>query len=253
MSNAPGSSFSQHHQDLPIVLNNSSPKQTTTDEKQEHRSRLAQPPSRRVQERWKQLKDSDPKPDPKLEKLQNEILQLHQLEHGLMERYRELDQEITETKQRLKRRRAQRVDLKKITGELAVAQRFLSTADSLSEAEVIRDMEALNEEIFQLAAIAADKVQVQEQCFPTDEESTRYKEKIDHILGPEFIELVVTKKLQDVLAIQMGWQAILTHLCSYMIQVWYFKDRCVDQDISRMYRNMRSQSEAYYAFPKKID
>jgi len=213
------------------------------DEEQEHRSQL----SHRVQERWRRLKDSELAPDPILEKLQNEILQLYQHEHGLMEKYQELDQEIAQTSNRREKRIIQRADLKKITGELAVSQRFLSTADSLSEAEIVRDMEALNEEIFQLAAIAADKIHLHEQRYLTDEESGKYREQMGHhTLSPEFIELVVSKKLQDTLAMQIGWQAILTRLCSGVIRKWDFKDSYVDQDIRRMYKHVRSQSKAYY-------
>jgi len=245
MSNTPNSSSHGHRQDLPATLNNCSPEKTTTGENREHRGQLTQP-SRRVQERRAWLKDSELALDPILEKLQNEILQLHQHEHALMERYQELHQEITETRKRREKRKIQRTNLKKITSELAVSQRFLSTADSLSEAEIIRDMEALNEEIFQLAAIAADKIHLHEQHYLTDEESAKYREQIDHILSPESMELVVFKKLQDTLAIQMGWQAILTRLCSVIIQKWDLENSYFDKDIRYMYRDIRSQSKAYY-------
>jgi len=245
MSNTPNPSSHGHRQDLPATLNNCSPEKTTTGEKREHRGQLTQP-SRRVQERGGWLKDPELALDPVLEKLQNEILQLTQHKHRLMEKYKELDREIAEASNRMEKRMIQRADLKEITGELAVSQRFLSTADSLSEAEIIRDMEALNEEIFQLAAIAADKIHLHEQCYLTDEESAKYRERIDHILSPEFMELVVSKKLQDTLAIQMGWQAILTRLCSSIIRKWDFKNSYAGEDIRRMYKHIRSQSKAYY-------
>jgi len=243
MSNTPNSSSHGHRQDLPATLNNCSPEKTTTGENREHRGQLTQP-SRRVQERGAWLKDSELALDPILEKLQNEILQLTRHEHGLKEKDQELDREIAETSNRMEKRIIQRADLKKITDELAVSQRFLSTADSLSEAEIIRDVEALNEEIFQLAAIAADKIHLHEQRYLTDEESAKYREWIDHILSPEFMELAVSKKLQDTLAIQMGWQAILTRSCSGIIRKWDFKNG--GEGIRRMYRHIRSQSKAYY-------
>jgi len=235
-----------HRQDLPATLTNCSPGKTTTGEKREHRDQLTQP-SHRVQERLKRLKDSELAPDPISEKLQDEILQLCQHEHELLEKYQELCQEITETSRRREKRMAQRADLKKITGELAVSQRFLSTADSLSEAEIIRDMEALNEEIFQLAAIAADKIHLHERRYLTDEESAKCREQIGHhILSPGFMALVVSKKLQDTLALQMGWQAILTRLCHGIIRKWDFKDSRVDWDIRRMYKRISSHSKAHY-------
>ena len=243
MSNTSNSSSRWYRQDSPATLNNCSPEKITTGENREHRGHLTQS-SQRAQERLRPFKDSELALVPVIEELRNEILQLTRHEHRLKEKDQELDREIAETSNRMEKRIIQRADLKKITDELAVSQRFLSMADSLSEAEIIRDMEALNEEIFQLAAIAADKIHLHEQRYLTDEESAKYRERIDDILSPEFMELVVSKKLQDTLAIQMGWQAILTRSCSGIIRKWDFKNG--GEGIRRMYRHIRSQSKAYY-------
>ncbi|KAF5356747.1 hypothetical protein D9756_006682 [Leucocoprinus leucothites] len=161
-----------------------------------------------------------------------------------MERQRELEENIKETRMRLRRRETQRENLKGITEELAVAQRFLSTADSLSQAEVVRAMEALNEEILQLTSIAADKVQVEKRQLPPDSERAKLRSQIpEWVLGPAFTDEVTLRKLDDVLAIQIGWQAIIVSQCSGLIHSWNFEDENISEDMDTMYKRIWSQND----------
>ncbi|KAJ3568181.1 hypothetical protein NP233_g5881 [Leucocoprinus birnbaumii] len=195
----PSSSSRQHHHDMPIQLRQTASERHAPPEKQERWSQISAsrhrpssagaveviPPepdvedveepqsepwhhSRRVRQRLDRLGQSER--DLKLEQQKDHILWLLKAERDLVDRCKELDDEIQEMRGKLERRNIQRKELKGITEELAVAQRFLSTADSLSQAEVVRAMEALNEEIFQLTSIAADKIQIQDQQYPTEEE-----------------------------------------------------------------------------------
>ncbi|KAF5354847.1 hypothetical protein D9756_005588 [Leucocoprinus leucothites] len=252
----------QRHQDMPVELHQGSFERSTPHQLHERWSQVARPRqpiedlpepkhlrgerqhSRRIQERCNRLTQSEPVSDPELEQLQDEISCLYQIENELMERQKKLEDDIEETQMRLKRRETQREDLKEITEELAVAQRFLSTADSLSQAEVVRAMEALNEEIFQLTSIAADKVQVKNQRLPSDGEMAKLRRQIpEWVLGPAFMDEVTLRKLDDALAIQIGWQAILAARCSRLIRSWHFDDENVNQNVYSMYKSIWAQND----------
>jgi len=177
--------------------------------------------------------------------LRNDVENAHEDERKLKDMVRELNAEITKVKQRLNQRASQREESKRVTKELAVAQKFLSTADSLSQAEVVRAMEALNEEIFQLTSIVADKVQVTERHLQEPERREMFRERVLSV-GPlaEFLQVVEHQHLEDSLAIQIGWQAILVHWCSAIIQAWFPADLQLNKDFNELYINVTSQSEA---------
>jgi len=177
--------------------------------------------------------------------LQNDVEKAHEDERNLKDKVRELSAEITKVEQKLNQRASRREESKRVTKELAVAQKFLSTADSLSQAEVIRAMEALNEEIFQLTSIVADKVQVTERHFQEPERREMFRQRVLSV-GPltGFLQVVEHQHLEDSLAIQIGWQAILVQWCSAIIQAWFPADLQLSKDFNEVYINVTSQSEA---------
>jgi hypothetical protein len=69
------------------------------------------------------------------------------------ERVGEFEVEIVNLEKRIEERGNRQDEPERITKELAVVQRFLSTANSLSQAEVVRALEALNKKIFWLTSI----------------------------------------------------------------------------------------------------
>ncbi|KAF9444308.1 hypothetical protein P691DRAFT_350392 [Macrolepiota fuliginosa MF-IS2] len=191
-------------------------------------TRRARPRSQywtKTRDRVSRIFDREAPPDPALEGLENEVKRLEEVGRDIRRTTQELEDDIQKTKQRLtvREERRKQEELKRITNELAIAQRFLSTADSMSQAEVIRAMEALNEEIFQLTSIVADMVQVERQEFQPEERHRRFRERVSW-LGPPFLDIVMAKKLDDALAIQIGWQACLSVWCCTIIQAWVAED-----------------------------
>lgn len=188
-----------------------------------------------------------------VERLQIEVQKLREIDGELEERSTELEEEIKRMKEKLLDREDRRDELRRITRKLAVAQRFLSTADSLSQAEVIRAMEGLNEEIFQLTSIVADKVQVEEKKLLSAQDQQVILER-SPLLGSlgGFLGIVVPKKLGDTLAIQIGWQAILIHWCFEIIQAWMVEDLCqggrVNSEMQIIYQGILSESKRINSF-----
>lgn len=188
--------------------------------------------------------DRQPQADPEVEALQEEVGQLRQVDRDLHGRFRELEEDIQTTKEKLEARERRRhgEELKRITNELAVAQRFLSTADSLSQAEVVRAMEALNEEIFQLTSIVADMVQVEERKLQSEERQRMFRERIPS-LGPAFLDVVLPKRLEDPLAIQIGWQALLSTWSCGVIQSWVLENGELSRNLQDMYEAIMTERE----------
>lgn len=183
-----------------------------------------------------------------VEQLQIEVQRLREVDSELQARSVELEKEIKRMERKLQDRENQREGLKDVTKQLAVAQRFLSTADSLSQAEAVRAMEALNEEIFQLTSIVADRVQIEEKKRLSNEEEVAILEHSPLLSGLRaFLDIVVPKQLEDTLAIQIGWQAILVPWCSDIIQAWVVEDlshgRGVNSGMQTMYQAILSESE----------
>lgn len=137
-------------------------------------------------------------------------------------------------------------DYERITKELAVAQKFLSTADSLSQTDVVRAAEDINEEIFQLTSILADKIQLADKRLNAELQA-RFRGKIS-ALGPAFLDGIIPLQLDDPLAIQIGWQAILANWCCHIIKTWVLKD--LDQEginkvINDVYQGILKQSKYF--------
>jgi hypothetical protein len=198
---------------------------------------------------WEPVLTPTPSPDAaRFKRLHNEILRLREHKHALKAKYHELGDIINETQERLNKRETRRQDLKEITQELAVAQRFLTTADSISQAEVVRALEALNEEIFQLTSILADKVQVDTQQYLPGQADAEFRGQIPRwMLGKEsFLDVVAPRKLEDSLAIQIGWQAILSGCCRWWIASWDYSD----EDLSLMYEGIASERKFIASFSR---
>ncbi|KXN86014.1 hypothetical protein AN958_10571 [Leucoagaricus sp. SymC.cos] len=207
--------------------------------------RRPRPFSIRVRERWSKYFDHEPAPDPELDRLQTEVEQLRETERALKDRFEELEAEIETIEKKLSQRESQREELKQITKELAVAQRFLSTADSLSQAEVVRAMETLNEEIFQLTSILADRIQVEKKKLQPSERLEMFRSRIPS-LGLAFLEVVEAKDLEDNLAIQIGWQATLAYWCSEVIGAWVVADlgrEEVNGEMKEIYKGIKAKND----------
>lgn len=190
-----------------------------------------------------------PKFDPELERLEGQRQEVGQAHQDAQQRFTALESEIEQLQQKFteRERRRNNGELKKLTKELAVAQRFLSTADSLSQAEVVRALEALNEEIFQLTSICADMIQVERKQFLDEKHRAHAHQLLAPYLGQGFLDTVVPMELEDSLAMQIGWQGILAMWCSDLIQAWVVEDSgaggTLNKDMRKIHEGVTSHSK----------
>ncbi|KAL1749102.1 hypothetical protein HDZ31DRAFT_71177 [Schizophyllum fasciatum] len=110
--------------------------------------------------------------------------------------------------------------------ELEIARRFLQSSDSISEADVVSQLKAANEEIFQIAAGIADSladslcncVDLQERVVPNHQDTQRVKD----LVGPQIhraLEGHAGGVLFDVI-LQSALQACLCQGVSAFIRTW---------------------------------
>ncbi|KAF7782861.1 hypothetical protein Agabi119p4_2237 [Agaricus bisporus var. burnettii] len=181
--------------------------------------------------------------------LESDVQDLRNARKELDARYSEIQFEIRAVKDRLDERDLRRQELKGITEELNIAQRFLSTADGLSQTEVVRAMESLNEEIFQLTSIVADQLSVKERRIPDSRfaKSILKQSPLLKTMDPYF-EIIMSVSLDDPLAIQLGWQTILVQVCFHIISAWEVEDLfCgtgeLHNTLQNMYEGIQSEND----------
>lgn len=188
-------------------------------------------------------------PDVESGELESDIQNLRQTMEELVARHSEIEFEITSVKDRLHERERRRQELKEITGELNIGQRFLSTADGLSRTEVVRAMESLNEEIFQLTSIVADQLPVEERMLPESRFRNRVLERSPWLKSMDpYFKVIMSTTLDDPLAIQIGWQAILVQICLATIRAWEVEDLFyrageLNTTLQAMYQGIQSESK----------
>jgi hypothetical protein len=181
--------------------------------------------------------------------LEADIRDLREARQELATRYSEIKFEITSVKDRLGVREARRRELEEITGELDIAQRFLCTADGLSQTEVVRATESLNEEIFQLTSIVADQLPVKGRNLPdVDFRRLILERSILLKMMDPYSKIIIPLSLDDPLAIQIGWQTILVRVCFDIITAWEIEDFfCGRADLNSAlqatYQGIQSESE----------
>jgi len=186
----------------------------------------------------------DAQRDLDIEELENEIKRLKNNEKQLEEEFQGLKKRTNEVKRKLEQREEDRVHWRRVTKRLTVSQKFLSTADSLSQGEVVQAMEALNEEIFQLTSIMGDNIQMEEKIAPQEKQIKIFGNRLAPFLKRDFVmELIAPKQLEDTLALQIGWQAILVRWCSDVIRRWALGDNEeVNEEIVRIYKGIAAQN-----------
>ena len=128
--------------------------------------------------------------------------------------------------------------------ELAGAQTFLSTADTISVSEVVDKVTALNEEIFQAAAYLGDCVRCSSRRYnnliPEDKDKAYRITK--RILKDGLTGLLERQRREDwpisFLLVQVTVQTLLVEDCRAAICSWYQSNSTVNKSLQEMYDNI---------------
>ncbi|OJA20124.1 hypothetical protein AZE42_04097 [Rhizopogon vesiculosus] len=131
------------------------------------------------------------------------------------------------------------------TRELQGAQAFLSKADTLSGAEVIRLVDELNQEIMQTAAFISDSFDFArrpEHQAEMKEASSRTSE----LIGPTITSLLsAVQHGEDPLLIQVALQAATVEFSRWIIMTWDFDGLQAEQPLAEIYGDVReTESQA---------
>jgi hypothetical protein len=128
------------------------------------------------------------------------------------------------------------------TTELKGAQTFLTTADSLSGAEVTSMVEGLNSEILQTAAFIADEFEF-EAVKPSPTGELEAHERVKKFIGVNILHLLTSKRhFEDPMLIQIAVQSCLARYANDMIETWCF-NMIPQESLVKVYERMRQSGE----------
>jgi hypothetical protein len=136
------------------------------------------------------------------------------------------------------------------TAELKGAQAFLTKADILSGAEVIKLVEALNGEIMQTAAVMAEAFTIEEKRVEAknkeSEEMGKVYARAGEIVGYRMAEMLRTSEHhEDPILVQMGLQTAMVGYTHWVISSWCFESPEDERMLSEVYAKVRETGKCY--------
>ena len=168
----------------------------------------------------------------------------HQV-HRLLDDNRSLTHELEAVKVQLTDAKT----LSEVRGkELKGAQVFLTKADTLSTTDVVQKVNALNEEIFQAAALLGEMLQNTERTDRTQEQIAEAFEKARWMLGDQMANILAAES-QNVrtdlnpLLVQVVLQIAITTWCRFVVSSWKPSDSTVADFLAAIYSEIRQVGE----------
>ena len=202
---------------------------------------------------WQQEKTSNVNLDHHYRKLwsranaQSEELQRSQHQvHRLLDDNRSLTHELEAVKVQL----ADAKTLSEVRGkELKGAQVFLTKADTLSTTDVVQKVNALNEEIFQAAALLGEMLRNTERTDRTQEQVTVAFEKARWMLGEQMASILAAESVNprtdlNPLLVQVVLQIAITSWCKFVVSSWKPSDGTVADFLAAIYSEIRQVGES---------
>ncbi|KIM76592.1 hypothetical protein PILCRDRAFT_34404, partial [Piloderma croceum F 1598] len=130
------------------------------------------------------------------------------------------------------------------TSELKGAQAFLTKADSVAGADVVRMVEGLDAEILQTAAFMADHFVFDGGKQDMNDEVHEAVGRLGELLGPRMVDLLgSTDHAHDPTLIQLACQATIAAYCRYIIVSWDFDDIHYDQFLKDIYATVHEAED----------
>jgi len=168
----------------------------------------------------------------------------HQV-HRLLDDNRSLTHELEAVKVQLTDAKT----LSEVRGkELKGAQVFLTKADTLSTTDVVQKVNALNEEIFQAAALLGEMLQNTERTDRTQEQVTVAFEKAKWMLGEHMAAILAAESVNlrtdlNPLLVQVVLQIAITTWCRFVVSSWKPSDTPVADFLAAIYSEIRQVGE----------
>ncbi|KAG6901752.1 hypothetical protein C0995_008317 [Termitomyces sp. Mi166 len=156
-----------------------------------------------------------------------------------------------EEMQQHKREHALTVDLLETrTQELKGAEAFLTKADALSDADVIALVNALNSEMYQMAAMVAEafdyKARVEEVESSVEEVDglTEVHASVIDAIGAKMVEMLKSSDhREDPTIIQIAFQAAMAAYSNWIVRSWNLEEQEADIGFNKVYKEIRNAEE----------
>ncbi|KAF9561921.1 hypothetical protein CPC08DRAFT_634814 [Agrocybe pediades] len=182
-----------------------------------------------------------------LEGVKHQNQALHERNKSLALRNQELEGGL----RRAKAEHQQTAELLAVrTTELKGAQAFLTKADQLSGADVIKLVEDLNGEIMQTAATLAEELPLELKKVDVDgkeqvsDDAVEAYARTEEVIGPRLTELLrVTEHNEDPIMIQIALQAGLSAYIHWIVSSWCFESPEDEHMLSEIYARVREAEE----------
>lgn len=132
--------------------------------------------------------------------------------------------------------------------EFHTAQAYLSTVDSVSHAELERMVEKLNAQIYQLAALLADVIEVRQTGVSSLDDVTKSLEslKTGQWLGDAMLDRLSHLQSDGQFWVQVGLQAVMTEFATWRINTWDF-DAPRDEGLKAIYEVLFREGKIHFA------
>ncbi|KAH7912710.1 hypothetical protein BJ138DRAFT_1003876 [Hygrophoropsis aurantiaca] len=172
------------------------------------------------------------------------VLQRSKTETASLQRQLEVqERESKGTKNELQHLKLQHTELTSLletrTRELKGAQAFLTKADSLSGADVIKLVEGLNSEILQTAAFISDSFDF-DRSQANAEEMKEASSRISELMGATMTRYITTMKHgDDPLIVQIALQAAMVEFTRWMAMTWDYDSLQAEQPLAEIYNDIR--------------
>jgi len=132
--------------------------------------------------------------------------------------------------------------------ELKGFQVFLTPADTLSTADIVQKVNALNEEIFQAAALLGEMLRMTERTDRTQEQITEAFEKAKWMLGEHMAAILAAESMNprrdlNPLLVQVVLQIAMTTWCRFVVSSWKPNDSTMADFLAAIYSGIRQIGE----------
>ena len=138
------------------------------------------------------------------------------------------------------------------TAELKAAQAFLTTADKLSNVDVVNLVDALNAEILQISAMVADAFTFGpknggEAVDSEPEEVEEALARATETVGPRMVQLLMSSEHhEDPILVQIAFQGGLCAYVQWIVSSWYFESPDNEELLRNVYNHVRDSGKPPY-------
>lgn len=143
-----------------------------------------------------------------------------------------------------------RHEYKSCQSQLDNVQRFVSTADTYADQDIIQKLQELNEEVYQISMTMVDYVSegFARQSATACQPKATVSESVIRMIGQVTVNYLAAVEGDDIaLLLQIAFQGYLSHLQCHILSSWT-ADQRLNSLIEETYQRLRKSGEIYLMF-----